>query len=206
MQRRRIAAAVLVLAAVPALGGCWTGYNALTTTQPDSGNASTANVGDVSLRGLTWVRDLSNPKNLTLSGSFVLAPGEPDELTSVSTDPSNYVIGITDGRIPLIPGTENRVGYNSDKYVNLYGSATDTKTAQSVFITTSFQFKRSGLVTVPVMVVPNTGPYKGITPNPPDLFQRPTGDKGPTASPSASAPAAASPSAANPSAPVPAPS
>ena len=62
--------------------------------------------------------------------------------------------------------------------MNLYGSATDTKTAQSVFITTSFQFKRSGLVTVPVMVVPNTGPYKGITPNPPDLFQRPTGDKG----------------------------
>lgn len=196
MQRRRIAAVVLVLAATPALGGCWNGYNALTTTQPNSGDAAEANVGDVSLRGLSWVRDLANPKNATLVGSFVLAPGEPDELVSVTTDPTGYVVGITDGKIALLPGSENRVGYNSDKFVNLYGTIYDTNTPQSTFINTTFQFKRAGVVSVPVLVVPNTGPFRGIRPNPPDLFQRPSGEPIPSGSPSASPAATGAPTAA----------
>ncbi len=188
MHRRRIAAAVLAAALIPALSGCFNGYNALTTTQQEGGQVASANIGDIQIRGLVWVRDMAAPQNLTMSASFVLSSAEPDELVAVTTVPNTFAVGITNGRLLLEPGSENRVGFNSGNFVNLYGNIAEP----SAFISTTLKFKRAGQVTLPVLIVPNTGVYEGIRPNPPALLTTPTPVPGTaSASPAATSPTAA---------------
>lgn len=201
MHRRRIAAAVLAAALIPALSGCFNGYNALTTTQQEGGQVASANVGDVQIRGLVWVRDMAAPQNLTMSASFILSSSEPDELVAVTTVPNTFAVGITNGRLLLEPGSENRVGYNSSNFVNLYGNIAEP----SAFISTTLKFKRAGQVTLPVLIVPNTGNYEGIRPNPPALLTTPTPVPGAeSVAPAAPAGTTPPPAAATPAASAPA--
>jgi hypothetical protein len=199
VHRRRIAAAVLAAALIPALSGCFNGYNALTTSQQEGGQVASANIGDIQIRGLVWVRDMAAPQNLTMSASFILSSPEPDELVAVTTVPNTFAVGITNGRLLLEPGSENRVGYNSANFVNLYGNIAEP----SAFISTTLKFKRAGQVTVPVLIVPNTGNYEGIRPNPPALLTTPTPVPG-EATTAPTAPANPTTAAATPAASAPA--
>ena len=63
--RRGIAAGLTALALAGGLAGCFNGYQAQTTSQGEGGEVASANVGDVQLRGVIWVRDPAAPQTAT---------------------------------------------------------------------------------------------------------------------------------------------
>lgn len=152
-----------MLALSVSLTGCWNGYQALTTQQSTGGEVAEVNVGDVQARGLIWVQDPADPKSAYMSGTFLVPTGgQADELTAVRTDPKGEV-AISGGPVALEPGASKpvQIGYNSSISAKLSGA----ELPQSAFVATTLVFKTAGEVTVPVLLVPATGPYAKAIPN-----------------------------------------
>ncbi|TXH52314.1 MAG: hypothetical protein E6Q93_20810 [Burkholderiaceae bacterium] len=158
MYRRGIAAGLTCLALAGGLSGCFNGYQAQTTAQAEGGDVASANVGDVSARGLIWVRDPADKSKAYLSGTFLVADGgQPDELTKITTVPEGTV-AITGAPLALEVNSPVQVGYNSDKSATVTGITLEP----SQFISTTLVFKNAGSTTVSVLVVPPEGKYAKV--------------------------------------------
>lgn len=158
MYRRGIAAGLTCLALTAGLAGCFNGYQAQTTAQTEGGDVASANVGDVSARGLIWVRDATDKSKAYLSGTFLVADGgQPDELTKITTVPEGTV-AITGAPVALEVNKPVQIGYNSDKSAVVTGVTLEP----SQFISTTFEFKNAGATTVSVLVVPPEGKYAKV--------------------------------------------
>lgn len=158
INRRGVVVIAAVASSVPLLAGCYNGFDAQTNIQPPSGDGTSAQIGDVMIRSAAWVRSETDPRTLTLSSNFVNAGLEPDQLVSVVTEPIGKV-ALT-GSMEMKPLSEIRTGYNSDKYID----ATETLVGPSSYVSTTFNFKRAGSITLSILTVPPTGYFAGIRP------------------------------------------
>lgn len=156
--RRGIAAGLTALALAGGLAGCFNGYQAQTTSQGEGGEVASANVGDVQLRGVIWVRDPAAPQTAYLSGTMLVTNGgQPDELVSVTADPGGKVT-LNSSPIPVTQLEPVRIGFNGSHT----GSISGVPDAPSPFLTTTFEFAKAGKVSVPVLVVPGVGTYADV--------------------------------------------
>jgi len=165
-------AAVIAGLCVPLLTGCYNGFNAQTAVAPAGGDASTATVGVIKVTGANWVRSDKTPANLTLVANIANLGQQADALKAVTTVPAEFggQSGITNGSIAVAPLSESQIGWNSTNFVNAYGIAAP----DSGYVTTTFVFEKAGSVSVPVLVVPSSGNYEGIEPNPEKALTPPT--------------------------------
>lgn len=146
------------------LTGCFNGMNAGTQQVGASGDGVNGTIGDgtIQLRNMVWVRDKTNPKNLTLSGAFNNISNKADTLTEVTTNPPSTVT-ITGGSITIDGVTDAtdqsvRVGYNADKYID----ANNINVAPSAYVATTFKFKNAGTDTLSILVVAPEGDYANV--------------------------------------------
>lgn len=175
LNRRGIAAGLTCLALAGTLSGCWNGYQAQTSAQAQGGEVASADVGDISLRGLIWVRDPKAPDTAYFSGTMITT--SPDELLSISAEPGGNAT-VSGAPIRVLPVEPARIGFNADASASVTGVPDEP----SPFLNTTLTFKNAGTVTVSVLVVPGEGPYAEVV----------TGSK--DAGASAEASASASPS------------
>lgn len=156
---KRIAVVAAGVAAVPLLAGCFNGFDAQTSVQPPSGDGLNTQVGNVQIRSAVWVRNPATPTSFVLSATFVNTGGEPDALTSITTEPRGTAT-ITGGTINMLKFSEARAGSRAGELVNLTGALVPP----SGYIQTTFTFAKAGAVTGSVMTVPNEGIYAGVIP------------------------------------------
>lgn len=160
---RRLAAGVLVVALVPSLAGCFSGFEATTTVQStmNSGNGTQASAGDLRIDNATLVTGPVEGGAATLTMRVTNIGAEADELTGVQIGGAPaYVTG---DRVPVGPGDSVSFGYDSQLWVNAYGLETEPSSYVDVVLT----FTRAGDVPMQVLTVPPVGIYEGIAPNPP---------------------------------------
>jgi hypothetical protein len=162
----RIAAAALLVVAVPVLAGCASNEQDGTTGQQPSGNGASATVGPIQLRGITIVTGAAGLPTGTLIGTIVNTGTTPDVLQSVTiTSPSGARAIIRGGdalagTLPIRALDRVQIGYNSSTFIDVAGLTVQP----SAFAQVQFQFKAAGSVTVPTMTVPPVGIYSGIVP------------------------------------------
>lgn len=163
---RRTAALVGALALVPALAACASGVDAGTTVQGPSGNGANANLGPIQLRDMTLVSGSVDPQAATTIGTIVNTGTDPDALLGATiTSPTGATVrlagtGISGSTLPLPPQSAVRIGFNSDDHLDVSGLSI----TPSFFAQVQFSFQKAGTITMPVMVVPPTGIYQGISP------------------------------------------
>ena len=164
--RRRLAAAALAVALVPAMAACSTGPNAPTTQQGPSGNGTNANQGAIQLRAITIVKGGAGLPIGTFVGTFVNTGSEPDVLRSVTVDdPKGGTTDITGSNavastLLLPPTTTTQVGYQGTTHIDVKGFTI----APSAYATVTFTFAKAGQITIPVMAVQPVGIYAGLGP------------------------------------------
>ncbi len=159
--RRTAAAALMTVALVPSLAGCWQGQNAATLSLEAAGNGAQATSGDVQINGATLV---TGPQggSATLIGTLLNTGTEPDALVGISTDPASVTTYITGGKIELLPSVSVGLGWDSEHFVNTYGK----DLVPSQFVAVTLTFERAGRMTFQALTVPPTGIYEGIAPRP----------------------------------------
>ena len=160
---RRLVAAAAGLALVPALTGCFSGFEATTNVQvtQNSGNGTQARAGDIRVDAATLVTAPPETGGATLTMRVTNDGAEADELTAVQIGGTPaYVTG---GTVPIDPGTSVSFGYESTLWINAYG----LDTPPSGYVPVELTFARAGTVAMQVLTVPPVGMYEGIAPNPP---------------------------------------
>lgn len=157
-----ISAAVLVAALVPGLTGCWSGTNAQTQVQAtmNTGNGTQAQIGDIRIENATLVLGPEGSSSATLIMSLV-APDEGDRL--LAADIAGSAAYITGDTVEVGRGSSVQFGFNSDRWINAYSFSAPVSTYVPVKLT----LERNGIAEISVLVVPATGYYEGISPQPP---------------------------------------
>lgn len=161
--RRRAAAVVAVAVLIPSMSGCWAGFGSQTSMQANQsvGNGINLQTGDIEVRGAIWVRNVDNPSEATLVGTFVNSGTVPDRLLEVTVDPPSGM-GVTGGGIDIPVDGSVRTGFFSPEFVN----ALALQAFPSAFVTTTFRFERAGTVTGQLLSTLNTGTYAGVVVSP----------------------------------------
>lgn len=156
---RRVAAAATAALLIPTLTGCWSGFSAQTSQQANQavGNGTNLATGDIEIRGALWVRNVQNPAEATLVGTFLNNSEVPDKLVKVEVLPTSPT-GITGGALEVPVEGSLRTGYWSPTFINVF----QLQAFPSTFVPTTFTFEKAGTVTGDVMTVPNTGQYAGV--------------------------------------------
>jgi hypothetical protein len=156
------AAAALVVLAVPALTGCFSGQAATTSMQAtmNSGNGVEATQGAINVDGAVLVLGPEGSGTGTLTTRLVNAGLEPDALTYVSIN--GIPAYVTEGAGELVPGASISFGYESDAWINSY----DLDVPASTYVPVELGFEKAGLVKMSLLTVPAAGYYEGIAPNP----------------------------------------
>lgn len=157
------AAAALVVLAVPALTGCFSGKAATTNMQAtmNSGNGVEATQGSINIDGAVLVLGPEGSATATLTTRIINAGLEPDALTYVSIN--GIPAYVTEGAGELLPGASISFGYESEAWINSY----DLDVPVSTYVPVELGFEKAGLVKLSLLTVPPTGYYEGIAPNPP---------------------------------------
>ena len=162
--RKRIAAAVLALAMVPLLSGCWQGFGASTTMQNsmNSGNGAQVTVGEIRVENATIVKGDDGAAQLIMS-VFNRGPAS-DELIGVAIDGQQLdVSGL--GNTTVEPGGFLTFGYGAEGeppagYIVVAPLDVDTGSYTSV----SLAFGTAGVADFEAVVVPPVGYYEGLAP------------------------------------------
>ncbi len=164
MKRTRLAAAVLLVAAVPALAGCFNGQDATTTSQAsmNSGNGVDAEQGAIHIEGATLVLGPEGSGTATLVVRIVNTGAEDDALTfaTINGTQSTIVQPTSTDNGTLVPGASISYGFESDGRID--AAALDVPV--SSYVPVQLGFEKAGLVELSVLTVPPTGYYEGITP------------------------------------------
>lgn len=162
--RKRIAAAVLALAMVPLLSGCWQGFGASTTMQNsmNSGNGTQVMVGELRVENATVVKGDDGAAQLIMS-VFNRGP-EADSLIGVVINGQPVDLsGLATASVE--PGGFLTFGYDSEGqppagYLVVAPLDIDTGSYTSV----SLAFATSGVTEFESVVVPPVGYYEGLAP------------------------------------------
>jgi len=164
--RKRIALAVLALAMVPALSGCWQGFGASTTMQNsmNSGNGTQVTVGELRVENATIVRGDDGTSSLIMS-IFNRGP-EADELVGVALN--GEPIDITKLSTTAIePGSFHTYGYGAEGQApDGYLLTSNLNVEPGSYATVTLAFAKSGATEFESIVVPAVGYYEGLVPPP----------------------------------------
>ena len=164
VKRTHAAAAVMLLAAVPALAGCFNGPDATTTTQAtmNSGNGVEAQQGAISIEGTTLVMGPEDSGTATLVVRLVNAGPEDDVLTyaTINGVPATIVQPTSTQDGLLLPGASVSYGFESDGRID----AAEFDAPVSSYVPVELGFQKAGLSKLSVLTVPPVGYYEGITP------------------------------------------
>jgi hypothetical protein len=155
-----ILAATLV-AAGPALAGCWQGFGATTTMQNsmNSGNGTQEIVGSMRIENATIVRNEAGRASLVMA---VFNQGDaPDSLTAVSVD--GQPLEVT--AVTIEPGSFATFGYGAEGAPVENALIIDPlATAAGSYSTVSLSFTTNGVTEFTSLVVPDVGYYAGYVP------------------------------------------
>jgi len=159
----------------------------------NSGNGVQATVGAMKVENATLVAGPAGTTTGTLTVRIINTGQTPDSLVySVIDNGPTYV---TPGSETFAPNTSVSFGFDSKDWINTY----TLKAPAGTYVPVELGFKNAGLVKISVLIVPPTGYYVGIAPNPATMpSAAPTDSAAPAASTavaSDSAAPAASPSA-----------
>ncbi len=163
MKRSHVAAvAALVVLAVPALTGCFSGKEATTNMQAtmNSGDGVTAEAGPLRIDGAVLVRADDAP-NATLTTRIANTGVEPDTLIAATVNGAPAYITPNAGEIPA--GSAVSFGYQSEAWINAYGLDVPVSTYVPVTLT----FEKAGPVDLSVLTVPRAGYYADVAVTPP---------------------------------------
>ncbi len=122
VKRTHLAAvAALVVLAVPALTGCFSGQDATTNMQAtmNSGNGVDAQAGPVHVENATLVLGPEGSSSVTLLTRLVNTGATPDTLVFASIN--GVPATITEGAGELAPGASVSFGFESESWINAYG-------------------------------------------------------------------------------------
>ncbi|TAK69966.1 MAG: hypothetical protein EPO13_02980 [Actinomycetota bacterium] len=159
--RRGVVCAVAVVALVPALAGCWQGFNAATNNVGTGGNGVEATSGPVSISAATIVLGPERSGSATLTGTLINAGPGGDALVGARLgDTPGWISG--QGPLELPPRTPIQLGHNSNVYVNFY----DVDLEPSTYVELTLLFRAAGALKLQVLTVPPTGQYSSIAPVP----------------------------------------
>jgi len=164
--RSRAAAIIAIIAIVvvssAALAGCWNGPSSTTMMQAtmNSGNGVQATVGNIKVENATLVAGPEGTTTGTLTLRIVNTGQTPDSL--VYTVIENGPAYVTPGSETFAPNASVSFGFDSKDWINTY----TLKAAAGTYVPVELGFKEAGLVKISVLIVPPTGYYEGIAPNP----------------------------------------
>ena len=166
-RRRLVAAAALLL--VPSLGGCWQGSDATTSLQDETGNATIAEAGSVTVQALNVVAGNTGSGQAALTTTLINPLGPTDTLEAVTVDGA---AGELSGPIEVPGGGTVFIGTDQDQQVDFTGFSTPAGEYAEI----TMSFAAAGEVTVPVLVVPPVGFYEPVAPADTTPEPRPTVD------------------------------
>lgn len=158
---RRLSIAVVAIAAVPAVAGCWQGQGASTTMQAtmNSGNGTQAMLGAMRIENATVVRGDDGTASLIMS--IFNQGAEADTLTSVTINGAPASIAPT----AIAPGTFQAFGYGVEgQPPTNVAVVTGLDVAASSYVPVQLTFERAGLLNISVLTVPPIGYYEGLLP------------------------------------------
>lgn len=158
-RRSSIALAVMALAAVPALSGCFNGQGATTTVQSgmNSGDGTMATAGSMKVVNVTIViGEGVGPAQLI--GNIINQGTGPDTLNSIEV--AGKLVNSQPPIGEIAPAQSVAFGYqDSEIKVPVRGLAA----AISTYVPVTFNFQNAGTLKISVLTVPDTGIYAGIT-------------------------------------------
>ena len=163
MTRSRAAAIIATVAlSSAALTGCWNGPGSTTMMQAtmNSGNGVQATVGNIQIENATLVAGPEGTTTGTLTLRIVNTGQTPDSLVYTVID--NGPAYVTPGSETFVPNASVSFGFDSKDWINTY----TLKAAAGTYVPVELGFKEAGLVKISVLIVPPTGYYVGIAPNP----------------------------------------
>ncbi len=163
MKRTSIAAlAVLLVVSAPALSGCFSGFEATTTTQStmNSGNGVEAAVGSIDVENTTLVLGPEGSASATLLTRVFNTGAEDDTLTFVQIN--GVPAYVTPGASAVPAGNSASFGADSEAWINTY----ELDVPVSSYVPVELFFEKAGSIKLSVLTVPATGYYEGIAPNP----------------------------------------
>ena len=145
----------------------------------NSGNGVQTSVGPIQIENATLVAGPEGTTTGTLTLRIVNTGQTADSLVyAVIANGPAYV---TPGSETFAPNASVSFGFDSKDWINTY----TLEAAAGTYVPVELGFKEAGLVKMSVLIVPPTGYYAGIAPNPATL---------PSASPSQTPSASAVPS------------
>ena len=143
--------------------GCFNGQNAQTSQQvtEPTGNGAQVTVEAIRVDNATLVAGPNGSNSATLLVRIVNQGNDVDTL--VGAEVGGEAAFITNESTELLPGSSISFGFNSDLWINAY----DFDSEVSSYVPVSLTFEKSGDADLSVLVVPATGYYEGIAPEPP---------------------------------------
>lgn len=162
VKRTPVVLAGLAIVSSLALAGCFNGKASTTNMQAtmNSGNGVQASAGPIRIENATLVAGPEGSKTGTLTMRLINTGAAPDELVYAVID--NGPAYVTPGSEVLAPNSSVSFGFDSQDWVNTYALTG----APATYVPVELGFKSAGLVKINVLVVPPTGYYDGIAPNP----------------------------------------
>jgi len=159
---RTAGAAVLIAVLAATLNGCYSGFGATTTmqSQMNSGNGMQARVGAIRVENATIVQAPEGATGATLLMTLFNDGPRADELTKVLID---NAAATPSAPITIDAGGSVAFAFNSQQWLN----ACDLQAPAGTYVPVTLAFRDAGVVQESLLVVPNSGYYAGIGPNPP---------------------------------------
>jgi hypothetical protein len=164
MARKNFAIAALLSAAVLALSGCATGFNAATNTQGDSGNGRSVDVGAIQIRNATVVVDAADTSRATILMTLINTDDATDDiLNGVATADSVGVAG--EVNIPLPSKDVVNVGFDSENRIGIpiiVLTSDGDELKPGTYVNLSFQFASGQSVPMSLLINEKSGFYEEI--------------------------------------------
>ncbi len=144
-----------------ALAGCYNGQQATTTmqSQMNSGNGAQERIGAIRVENATLVLGPEGSRSATLIMSLFNDGESDDALLGVLIGES---VATPVDPVELPPGGSANFGYGDEFWSNVC----DIDLTVSTYVPIAMQFEKAGILRTETLVVPPTGYYEGIAPNP----------------------------------------
>lgn len=165
--KTRIAAIALATLALPTLTGCFQGMQAATNIQStmNSGNGTQVTSENIRIENATLVAGPEGSNSATLLTRIFDLSGEGDVLTAVTINGSPagvFRVGAEVTQVPIPRGDGISFAYDSRDFINIYNLIAEP----SSYVPVQMTFEKAGVVDLSVLIVPPTGIYEGIAPQP----------------------------------------
>mgnify|MGYP000300581661 CR=1 FL=1 len=164
MARKSIAVAVFLSAGALLLSGCATGFDAATSTQGDSGNGRSADVGAIQIRNATVVVDPADSSRATVLMTIINTDAATDDvLNGIATADSVEVVG--EVNIALPNKDVVNVGFDSENRIGIpviVLTSVSEALEPGTFVNLSFMFASGQSAPMSLLVNEKSGFYADI--------------------------------------------